>query len=979
MNRPDHHYDAYYFARGCGRKYQRDDYWLAFFGDIAEQIVGQFNPKTVLDAGCALGFLVEALRSRGVEAFGVDVSTYAIEHVHESIRPYCEVKSVMEPLGRSYDLIVCIEVLEHLPPEAAHAAVANICAHTLDVLFSSSPDDYSEATHLNVQPVEYWARLFAEHGFFRDTEQEPFVTPWSVRFRKTGDPFPRIVGGYERRLWRLTQESRAARETVLQQGRELAESHEASTELEEAREWLVDTFFGVGPVGFAGDAPSPLLTADVPISLTSEGEVAHIQGGGHSLWCFRDDAAVLRADADLQPGAYRVNGRILTRGEARLEIMLQDRDAIVLEGPGAMRDFSIELGVSSPAGSFELRFRGSPTFAALGDVHLVRVIETEDGLVWRRMRHLKRQVQSTLVGKAIAWAKSHPAGAQLAQSRLGRVLNLALGPLPGTSDAFGYEKWIKERVATRRSLYVIDTGPRLSLLTSVWNTPAEYLRALQSTVAAQECPPEFEWIVLDNGSNASATITALEEISRDERVRFSRVDENRGIVGGMRYCLERASAEYVLPLDSDDLLYPDALRVMAWHIEHGGRPALLYSDEDKVDDGHRRDPYFKPAWDPVLFLNSCYIAHLCAIDRSLALDLGLYSDASAEGCHDWDSFIRFMLAGHRPMHVPEVLYSWRMHRGSAALNIESKPYIAASHRHTLSRFLSAQQEPDRFQIVPSPLFDGTPDWWFRRGPSDGRRLLSVVLGGSSDEELGRASYPRHSVTALPNDAPLTDLSDVIREHADAGAIVHLVAAAVEMDGDEWLWEAIGLMELYPDTVMVAGRVSDHNRRVIAAGEYLGFGGDCGCPDVGRPVQDPGYFAQMWKQRSVSAASTILAIADAAFLAAALDATPADGTLPFFGAWAGAHAARTKKRVVYSPHISGRGRLDRVAWDKQITPAERAAFARLNADVIPELRFFSPILSLTPESVYEPMAPGSTPRGYARLLHRSRPAERSGVA
>ena len=44
-----------------------------FFDWIAERITRDINPKTVLDAGCAMGFLVEGLRARGVEAWGVDV------------------------------------------------------------------------------------------------------------------------------------------------------------------------------------------------------------------------------------------------------------------------------------------------------------------------------------------------------------------------------------------------------------------------------------------------------------------------------------------------------------------------------------------------------------------------------------------------------------------------------------------------------------------------------------------------------------------------------------------------------------------------------------------------------------------------------------------------------------------------------------------------------------------------------------------
>src|SRR5512140_377293 len=102
-------YGVYYFRHGCGRPYVRDEGWLSFFGGIAERIVSEMNPATVLDAGCAMGFLVEGLRARGVDAMGLDISEYAIGQAHEDIRPFCQVGSVTDPLPRRYELIVCIE------------------------------------------------------------------------------------------------------------------------------------------------------------------------------------------------------------------------------------------------------------------------------------------------------------------------------------------------------------------------------------------------------------------------------------------------------------------------------------------------------------------------------------------------------------------------------------------------------------------------------------------------------------------------------------------------------------------------------------------------------------------------------------------------------------------------------------------------------------------------------------------------------
>ena len=197
-------FDENYFATSCGEPYERSEVWLNLFSSFAERIQKEINPTSVLDAGCAMGFLVEKLREKEIEAWGVDISEYAIGEVAPSVKDHCWVGSVADPFPRKYDLIVSIEVLEHLPPEDAERSVANLCAFTDDVLFSSTPYDYKEASHFNVQPVEYWAELFAKEGFTRDVDfNGSFITPWTVRYRKTGHPLHRIVRDYERKFWFL--------------------------------------------------------------------------------------------------------------------------------------------------------------------------------------------------------------------------------------------------------------------------------------------------------------------------------------------------------------------------------------------------------------------------------------------------------------------------------------------------------------------------------------------------------------------------------------------------------------------------------------------------------------------------------------------------------------------------------------------------------------------------------------------------------
>ena len=52
----------------AGRTDERNERWLSSSASVADGIVRDLHPTSVLDAGCAMGFLVEALRQRGVDA-----------------------------------------------------------------------------------------------------------------------------------------------------------------------------------------------------------------------------------------------------------------------------------------------------------------------------------------------------------------------------------------------------------------------------------------------------------------------------------------------------------------------------------------------------------------------------------------------------------------------------------------------------------------------------------------------------------------------------------------------------------------------------------------------------------------------------------------------------------------------------------------------------------------------------------------------
>lgn len=178
-------YGADYYTHYSAGEYARNPRWLTHFDHVAAHIIRQRNPATVFDAGCALGILVERLRARGVAAWGCDTSSAALELAAPEVRPYLALHSITAELPRRYAVITCIEVVEHMPTGEAVAAIANLCRYTDTVLFSSTPYDVEDATHINVRPHEYWAGLFLCNGFHMDAMPADWLTPWARWYVRT--------------------------------------------------------------------------------------------------------------------------------------------------------------------------------------------------------------------------------------------------------------------------------------------------------------------------------------------------------------------------------------------------------------------------------------------------------------------------------------------------------------------------------------------------------------------------------------------------------------------------------------------------------------------------------------------------------------------------------------------------------------------------------------------------------------------------
>lgn len=136
------------------------------------------RPKTVLDVGCGLGNMVYYLRLMGVEAYGVEISKYALKKAHPKIKKYVKYGGISRlPFeDKSFDLVTSFDVLEHIETEKLEKAVkeCNRVAkrYVLHKIFSTEnwwikkfhgPD----ISHVSVFGKDWWKSFFKKLGLKR--------------------------------------------------------------------------------------------------------------------------------------------------------------------------------------------------------------------------------------------------------------------------------------------------------------------------------------------------------------------------------------------------------------------------------------------------------------------------------------------------------------------------------------------------------------------------------------------------------------------------------------------------------------------------------------------------------------------------------------------------------------------------------------------------------------------------------------------
>ena len=252
-----------------------------------------------------------------------------------------------------------------------------------------------------------------------------------------------------------------------------------------------------------------------------------------------------------------------------------------------------------------------------------------------------------------------------------------------------YHRWLRYQQDHKEVPVALKNITRFSVVIPVYNTVTQQLEDCFRSVLDQTYP-NFELILVDDHSSWENVRPVLRQYEADPRVKVIYRERNGHISVATNDGIAVATGDFIVFMDCDDVIEPDALYHFAKKLEENPELDFIYSDEDKItEDGKiRHQPFFKPEWSPDLFLNMMYTNHLATYRTGIVRAVGGLR-TSYNGSQDYDFTLRFMEKSHnsRVGHVDKVLYHWRERKESVAFAMTSKNYASEAARHAKEDYI----------------------------------------------------------------------------------------------------------------------------------------------------------------------------------------------------------------------------------------------------------------------------------------------------
>jgi O-antigen biosynthesis protein len=436
--------------------------------------------------------------------------------------------------------------------------------------------------------------------------------------------------------------------------------------------------------------------------------------------------------------------------------------------------------------------------------------------------------------------------------------------------------------------------PLFSVVTPVYEPPLDVLQDTIQSVLSQTFT-DWELILVDDRSPSDDVRGVLRSAAAtDQRIRVVERAVNGGIAAASNDALTASTGAFVALLDHDDLLTRRALEVIARAIAEYDDADYLYSDEDKLDpSGNYCEVFRKPDWSPERLRHQMYTSHLSVLRSSVVRDVGGFHEGFA-GSQDHDLVLRVSERARRVVHVPEVLYHWRILPGSGAVAVEEKPYAWEAGKRAVQAHLDRVGMAATAELGPDPGVYRVRRW------VDPATPVSLIIPTRCTSGLAWGQWRCFAVETVRSALRKTGMTNIevvvvydegvtppnaLAEIASlcgnryvavpfAGAfnfshkcnlgflastadIIVLLNDDMEVASDGWLEELIAPIVQERDVGMTGARL-EHSDSTLQHGGHRYFDGGWTHAFLGAGKDDPGYFRALQLSREASGATAACA-------------------------------------------------------------------------------------------------------------------------
>ena len=513
-------------------------------------------------------------------------------------------------------------------------------------------------------------------------------------------------------------------------------------------------------------------------------------------------------------------------------------------------------------------------------------------------RQLKSEYERVLIDRNQLEEVLQRVHGKLSYRTLQFVRNLIKGRLfkrkrTGNSGShINYISWVEnsdrltkqELPAIKKEISSTEDWPKIAILMPVYNPRQKHLEEAIKSVVTQVYPNWELCIADDYSDEPHVRKLILRYARRDDRIKTVFRKFNGHISQASNSAMELVDAEYVALMDHDDVLAQDALYRIAKTIKANPDAELMYSDEDKLNEkGRRFAPYFKPDWNPDLFLSHNFICHLGVYKTERVRQLGGFR-SEYDGAQDFDLALRYLECIDQKdiIHIPRILYHWRAIPGSTANGVHEKPYAEAVIKKAVEDALerrNVEGEVLLHEKLPGSLR-------IRYGLPEKLPLVSIIIPTRNGFALlkrciesifEKTDYSDFEILIIDNgsDDVVTlrylqkiqenDRIKVIRDDRPfnyaalnnagvkqaTGEVIALLNDDLEVINDGWLREMVSLA-IRTETGAVGSKLYYPDDTLQHAGVITGLGGVAGHSHKHFPRENPGFCGRLLLTQNLSA-------------------------------------------------------------------------------------------------------------------------------